>query len=91
MADQVQRFTPITLTQYRLGIYSHLDKAFIDEAQEELDRKPYPTLEGFKVVIKYVAEQNPRAKAVKAEEIVDTSWLKKLDSEGFFDKVYSGK
>jgi hypothetical protein len=28
---------------------------------------------------------------VKAEEIVDTSWLKKLDSEGFFDKVYSGK
>jgi hypothetical protein len=48
-------------------------------------------LEGFKVVIKYVAEQNPKAAAVKAEEIVDTSWLKKLDSEGFFDKVYGGK
>jgi ABC-type nitrate/sulfonate/bicarbonate transport system substrate-binding protein len=61
------------------------------EAQEELDRKPYPTLEGFKVVIKYVAEQNPKAAAVKAEEIVDTSWLKKLDSEGFFDKVYGEK
>jgi len=72
---------------------ANLDAAedFYVEAQEELDRKPYPTLEGFKVVIKYVAEQNPRAKAVKAEEIVDTSWLKKLDSEGFFDKVYSGK
>jgi len=40
-------------------------------------------LEGFRVVIKYVAEQNPRAAAVKAEEIVDSSWLKKLDSEGF--------
>jgi NitT/TauT family transport system substrate-binding protein len=72
---------------------TNLDAAedYYAEAQEELDRKPYPTLEGFKVVIKYVAEQNPRAKAVKAEEIVDTSWLKKLDSEGFFDKVYSGK
>lgn len=72
---------------------ANLDAAedYYAEAQEELDRKPYPTLEGFKVVIKYVAEQNPRAKAVKAEEIVDTSWLKKLDSEGFFDKVYSGK
>ena len=71
----------------------NLDAAedFYSEAQEELDRKPYPTLEGFKVVIKYVAEQNPKAAAVKAEEIVDTSWLKKLDSEGFFDKVYSGK
>ena len=71
----------------------NLDAAedFYIEAQEELDRKPYPTLEGFKVVIKYVAEQNPKAAAVKAEEIVDTSWLKKLDSEGFFDKVYGGK
>ena len=61
------------------------------EAQEELDRKPYPTLEGFKIVIKYVAEQNPKAAAVKAEEIIDNSWLKKLDNEGFFDKVYGGK
>ena len=71
----------------------NLDAAedFYIEAQEELDRKPYPTLEGFKVVIKYVAEQNPKAAAVKAEEIVDTSWLKKLNSEGFFDKVYGGK
>lgn len=72
---------------------ANLDAAedFYVEAQEELDRKPYPTLEGFKVVIKYVAEQNPKAAAVKAEEIVDTTWLKKLDSEGFFDKVYGGK
>ena len=30
---------------------------FYLEAQEELDRKPYPTLEWFKIVIKYVAEQ----------------------------------
>ncbi len=61
------------------------------EAQEELDRKPYPTLEGFKIVIKYVAEQNPKAAAIKAEEIIDNSWLKRLDSEGFFEKVYGGK
>ena len=64
---------------------------FYTEAQEELDRKPYPTLEGFKVVIKYVAEQNPKAAAIRAEDIVDTSWLKKLDGEGFFEKMYSGK
>jgi len=71
----------------------NLDAAedFYLEAQEELDRKPYPSLEGFKVVIKYVAEQNPKAAAVKVEEIVDSSWLKKLDSEGFFEKVYGGK
>jgi ABC-type nitrate/sulfonate/bicarbonate transport system substrate-binding protein len=64
---------------------------FYAEAQEELDRKPYPSLEGFKIVIKYVAEQNPKAAAVKVDEIVDNSWLKRLDGEGFFEKVYGGK
>ena len=64
---------------------------FYLEALEELDRKPYPTLEGMRIVIKYVAEQNPKAAGMKAEEIVDQSWLKRLDGEGFFDKVYGGK
>jgi len=64
---------------------------FYLEALEELDRKPYPTLEGTKTVIKYVAEQNPKAASVKPERIVDTSWLKKLEDEGFFEKVYRGK
>ena len=35
--------------------------------QKELDHKPYPTLDGFKIVIKYVAEQNPKTAAIKAE------------------------
>jgi len=64
---------------------------FYQEALEELDRKPYPSLEGTRIVIKYVAEQNPKAGAIKVEDLVDTSWLKKLDGEGFFEKVYGGK
>jgi NitT/TauT family transport system substrate-binding protein len=64
---------------------------FYQAAQEELDRKPYPTLAGTKTVIKYVAEQNPKAAAVKAEEIVDSSWLKKLEDAGFFETVYQAK
>ena len=64
---------------------------FYEEALEELDRKPYPTLEGTRLVIKYVAEQNPKAASIKGEDLIDTSWLKKVESEGFFDKVYGGK
>ena len=66
-------------------------EVFYNEALEELDRKPYPTLEGTRTVIKYVAEQNPKAASVKAERIVDPSWLKKLDDEGFIDKAYKGR
>ncbi|MBI4528841.1 MAG: ABC transporter substrate-binding protein [Deltaproteobacteria bacterium] len=64
---------------------------FYLEAQEELDRKPYPTVQGTRTVIKYVAEQNPKVASLKAEEIIDSSWLKKLDNEGFFEKAYKGK
>jgi len=64
---------------------------FYLEAQEELDRKPYPTIEGTRTVIKFVAERNPKVASLKAERIIDSSWLKKLDDEGFFDKVYRGK
>lgn len=64
---------------------------FYAEALEELDRKPYPTVEGTRTVIKFVTEQNPKVAAVKAERIIDPSLLKKLDDEGFFDKVYKAK
>jgi NitT/TauT family transport system substrate-binding protein len=64
---------------------------FYLEAQEELDRKPYPPIEGTRTVIKYVAERNPKVASIKAEEIIDASWLKKLDDEGFFNRVYKGK
>jgi NitT/TauT family transport system substrate-binding protein len=64
---------------------------FYAEALEELDRKPYPTVEGTQTVIKYVAEQNPKVASIKAEKIIDASWLKKLDEEGFFAKLYKDK
>ena len=64
---------------------------FYLEAQEELDRKPYPTLDGTRTVIKFVAEQNRKVAAIKAEDIIDLSWLKRLDDDGFFKKVYGTK
>ncbi len=60
-------------------------------ALEELDRKPYPTVQGLRTVLKYVAEQNPRVASLRAEDLIDSSLLKKLDNEGFFQKVYGGK
>ena len=64
---------------------------FYHEALEELDREPYPSLDGMRIVIKYVAERNPKAVGIKVEEIVDNFWLKKLDDEKFFDRVYGAK
>ena len=38
-------------------------------------RAPYPTVEGTRTVLKFVAEKS-RVASVKAERIVDLSWLK---------------
>jgi len=88
--ENKQSFKEIIARNLRLRNVEAAEDFYL-EAQEELDRKPYPTLEGFKIVIKYVAEQNPRAAAIKAEDIVDISWLKRLDDEKFFDRVYGVK
>jgi ABC-type nitrate/sulfonate/bicarbonate transport system substrate-binding protein len=88
--ENKQSFKEIIARNLRLRNVEAAEDFYI-EAQDELDRKPYPTLDGFKIVIKYVAEQNPKAAAIKAEEIVDSSWLKRLDDEKFFDRVYGGK
>ena len=64
---------------------------FYLEALEELDRKPYPTVESTRTVLKYVAEQNPKVASVKVEEMIDSSWLKNLENEKFFERVYGGK
>lgn len=88
--ENKQSFKEIIARNLRLRNVEAAEDFYI-EAQEELDRKPYPTLDGFKIVIKYVAEQNPKAAAIKAEEIVDVSWLKRLDDEKFFDRVYGVK
>jgi hypothetical protein len=37
----MQRFTLITLTQYRLEIYSYLDKAFIDEERSDEESRSF--------------------------------------------------
>jgi ABC-type nitrate/sulfonate/bicarbonate transport system substrate-binding protein len=64
---------------------------FYLEALEGLDRKPYPTPDGTRTVIKYVADQNPKAASLNVEDVIDVTWLRKLDREGFFDKVYVGQ
>lgn len=66
-------------------------EVYYDGAIEELDKKPYPTAQGLRTVLKYVAEKNPKVASLKAEDLIDSSLLKKLDAEGFFQKVYGGK
>ena len=53
-----------------------------------MQRKPYPTLEGFKAVFAELAEQIPAAKNADPKDFVDTRLLEELDRSGYIDGLY---
>jgi hypothetical protein len=45
-------------------------------------------LEGIQNVLKEIVKRDPRAKAIKPENFVDTRFLKELEASGFVQKLY---
>ncbi|MDZ4343371.1 MAG: ABC transporter substrate-binding protein, partial [Candidatus Binatia bacterium] len=64
----------------------------LDDAYQVLrgfmQRKPYPTLDGFKAVFAELAEQIPAAKNADPKDFVDTRFLEELDRSGYIDGLY---
>ncbi len=60
-------------------------------AEHKLPAKQYPTLEGIRTILKPLLEQDPKARAAKAEDFVDMRFIKELDESGFIDRLYKTK
>jgi NitT/TauT family transport system substrate-binding protein len=56
--------------------------------QEVHPRKPYPLKEGIETVLRNIESTLPKAKTVKAEDLIDDSFVKRLDQIGFIDSLY---
>jgi ABC-type nitrate/sulfonate/bicarbonate transport system substrate-binding protein len=52
-----------------------------------IDRKPFPSLEGLRNIRRLMATQNPKAANVKVEDLIDARLIRKLDENGFIEKV----
>lgn len=50
--------------------------------------KPYPTLAGVQTILDELSTKNPKLKSAKPEDFVDMSFVKELDDEKFFDRLY---
>jgi len=69
------------------------DREALEETHREiaikaLPEKPYPTLAGVKTILDETALRNPKAKGLKPEDFVDSSFVKRVDDEGLFEKLY---
>jgi ABC-type nitrate/sulfonate/bicarbonate transport system substrate-binding protein len=69
------------------------DREALEETHREiaikaLPEKPYPTLPGIKTILDETALRNPKAKGLRPEDFVDSSFVKRVDDEGLFDRLY---
>jgi len=65
-----------------------LEETYREIALKVVPEKPYPTLPGIQTILNELGVKNPKARASKAEEFVDSSFVKKLDDEKFFERLY---
>jgi len=65
-----------------------LEETHREIALKSIPEKPYPTLAGIKTILDETALRNPKAKGTKPEDFVDSSFVKKVDDEGLFERLY---
>jgi len=89
---QVMRSNPM-LAKRALSKYMKLtDQGELEETYQLLNKlvpiKPYPTLEGFRIVLDELSEKIPSAKTANPKDFTDTKFLEELDRSGFIDQLY---
>ena len=65
-----------------------LEQTYREVSLKVLPEKPYPTLPGIQTILDELAVKNPKLKAARPEDFVDMSFVRKLDDEKFFDRLY---
>jgi NitT/TauT family transport system substrate-binding protein len=51
-------------------------------------RIPHPSTEAMKVALDQIAEKDPRARNVRAEQFIDASFMQELDKDGFLQQLW---
>jgi len=64
-----------------------LDDAY-QTLREIIKPKPYPSIDGFKTIIKDASDRIAAAKTANPKDLIDTSLLEELDRSGYIDGLY---
>ncbi len=82
------------VTKTMMKRFQFSDAAVGEEGYQDLlvsvERKPFPSLDALRNVRRLMATQNPKVANVKIEEIIDNRIVRKLDDNGYMDKVAAG-
>ena len=77
-----------TLARWLKVDASGAEDAYLDLVRG-VDRKPFASLEGLRNAQRFLRSRNPKVGEVKAEDVVDSRLMRKLDESGFIEKLYA--
>ena len=72
----------------RINDTDALVEAYEQSGLNLIPEKPYPTLRGIQLMLGELGAKDPKAKAAKPEQFVDSSFVKELDASGAIDRLY---
>lgn len=55
---------------------------------QSVERKPYPSVEGLRNAQRMMRILNPQVAEVKVEDLIESTFIRKLDESGFIDRLY---
>ncbi len=50
--------------------------------------KPYPDPQAIRFVLDEYSQSDPRARDFKVDDLLDRSWVRALDEQGYLDQLY---
>jgi ABC-type nitrate/sulfonate/bicarbonate transport system substrate-binding protein len=79
-----------------IGLISKRLRMTTQEAEEGykdmvagLERRPFPSVEGLRNIQRLMKSRNPKMAELKVENLIDASFMHKLDESGFIDRLYA--
>jgi hypothetical protein len=74
------------MTKLKLSDPAAAEEGLAD-VMKEFEAKPYPSLEGLKNMQRLMALQNPRLNDINAANLLDNSFMHKLEESGFLTQL----
>jgi NitT/TauT family transport system substrate-binding protein len=89
MKTERQAGLKILAKHYRVDDKDILERTYDNSITDsKLPRKQYPTLEGIKTILDQLGQKDPKAKAAKPQDFVDTRFVEEFDKSGYVDSLY---
>jgi NitT/TauT family transport system substrate-binding protein len=66
----------------------YLEETYMRYANRYLDSVPYVSVQGVKTLLEYLENQDPKARSADPQSFLDSSIVKRLETNGFFTRLY---